>query len=723
MAHNQYPQYHGGAGYGHHPSQFSAAARATELDSSGRPQLEGQIFEMPGESAAPRAEEPAKRPVQAQDADIDAGKVLANPWPFYLDQDVKTESRGEDAAAASAGGAKGGDYKNAEANVEPPQANPWAYFGPMSPEEEEEEEDGGGLGIKVGDAKAKSEHVAALPPPLPVSSSPPPPLPLLHGTQDAQGGGGASPAAAESPSAEFRPAPLRVSRKQVPGAAAAAAAPAFKPYLPPADSAVTVAPLKLKSQRPPEGAPGDALPYRPYRPAGHDVPAESKASEGVDGARPPVMPFVPASPPPPQAYSLLGGPLQTKAPVVSGSPNPTQQQQQQGTGSSGSTETPLDGAHHHYQPLAASPQPPAIPPPLPPALPQNHPPAIPPALPQNLPPPASLAPPIPTPLPTVAVANPPSIAAPTPHHTPQPPVPPASARPVHHPSPSPSNSGPTPGHQAYASPPHSAPTSSIPSPEMTSYPFQPINQGQPMYASTPTPPAASPAPPGSMSYPPQPPYMPPLPTSSYDIPQPTYASSSPVETPPPQPPRPQFQQAPMGAYSPQPSPQSPPPNMYANAPRPGTQPPPCTQPSLYGLPYGPAIAPHQHQYPTQATYAAAPDGNNIPPSPGVQDPYASPPLPPRPATTLGQPQVFTGFTPHVVAYPPPPRRVFDPPPAVAGPPGRKASGGTSGGRLFSSSSALKWIDKTGKGLENRLDAVLGSQGASTKPPPQPPRPS
>lgn len=44
--------------------------------------------------------------------------------------------------------------------------------------------------------------------------------------------------------------------------------------------------------------------------------------------------------------------------------------------------------------------------------------------------------------------------------------------------------------------------------------------------------------------------------------------------------------------------------------------------------------------------------------------------------------------------------------------------GMGSGKLFSSSSALKWIDKTGKGLENRLDSVLGSQGAS-KPPPRP----
>lgn len=48
--------------------------------------------------------------------------------------------------------------------------------------------------------------------------------------------------------------------------------------------------------------------------------------------------------------------------------------------------------------------------------------------------------------------------------------------------------------------------------------------------------------------------------------------------------------------------------------------------------------------------------------------------------------------------------------------------GMSSGKLFSSSSALKWIDKTGKGLENRLDSVLSSQSAS-KPPPQPPRPN
>ncbi|RFU72821.1 hypothetical protein TARUN_9433, partial [Trichoderma arundinaceum] len=285
----------------------------------------------------------------------------------------------------------------------------------------------------------------------------------------------------------------------------------------------------------------------------------------------------------------------------------------------------------------------------------------------------------------------------------------------------PQTSSPIPGHQAYA-PPYSASSSPLPSPAMASYQFQPINQAPPqnLYAApTHTPPTASPGLPASMPYPPPQQFTSPPPSSSYDIPQPTYASSA--EQPPPQPPRPQYQQAPMGTYPP-PSPHSPAPYGYGNVPRPNTQPPSSTQPSPYNLPYGPAIAPHQHQYPTQATYAAP--NSYAPSSPDPQDPYATPPLPPRPATTQGsQPQVLTGFTSHVVAYPPPPRRVFDPPPAIPTQPNRKQSAGTSGGRLFSSSSALKWIDKTGKGLENRLDAVLGSQASSGKPPPQPPRPT
>ncbi|UKZ55337.1 hypothetical protein TrVGV298_009157 [Trichoderma virens] len=115
-----------------------------------------------------------------------------------------------------------------------------------------------------------------------------------------------------------------------------------------------------------------------------------------------------------------------------------------------------------------------------------------------------------------------------------------------------------------------------------------------------------------------------------------------------------------------------------------------------------AVADLRHQYPTQPTYAAA--NGNIPSSPNLpQGQYVSPPLPPRPATT--QPQFFAGFTSqNVVAYPPPPKRVFSPPPAAPPQPPRRQSGGTSSGRLFSSSSALKWIDKTGKGLENKLDA-------------------
>ncbi|KAL7795909.1 hypothetical protein V8C37DRAFT_373878 [Trichoderma ceciliae] len=585
------------------------------------------------------------------------------------------------------------------------------------------EPDVGGSGTKAeesSDSKAKTGDASALPPPSSLPSSPP------HSSSQAERGAEADgvppPATGESssplPPPSYYPAPLRVSRKQVP-----AAAPAFKPYLPPAENdaaaAAAVAPLKVKGQRTSQGSQGDpaALPFRPYRPAGHVAPPESKADGRADAAAA-ASAMPPRSSSPSLSPSLSQSPSQPHGPLVTGtvapqwtSPQPT---------SSADGVAPSD----FYQPPAASSQPL-----LRPTL------ADPPA--SGLLPTAA-----------VAVAEPASIAAPTPYpyHGSQHAVPQTPSGPSYHPSPSPpaprpvpgnpsasnptlgypSDLSPVPGHQPYG-PPHSAPTSSIPSPEMASYQFQPVNPAQSpnLYpVPTSTPPTASPGPQASMSYPPPQHLTPPPPTSGYDIPQPTYATyaSSSAENPPSQPPRPQFQQAAMGAHQPQPSPQSPPPYMYANVPRPVTQPPPSTQPSSYNLLYGLAIAPHQHQYPTQPTYAAP--NSNVASFSDPQDPYASPPLPPRPATTQGsQPQLFTGFTPHVVAYPPPPKRAFDPPPAAPLPPPRKPSGGTSGGRLFSSSSALKWIDKRGKGLENRLDAVLGSQGPSNRPPPQPPRPS
>ncbi|PNP44855.1 hypothetical protein TGAMA5MH_03268 [Trichoderma gamsii] len=706
----------------------------------------GEVFEMPADTVAPKTE-----PLPQ-----------ANPWPFYLDQDVRTEARVD--KKEEEGGEKGAGRNTKVA--EQPLANPWAYFGPMTPDEEKSEEQDmggrepaeqsvGGLGIKMeqlkmeeqreSEAKGEDAEDASLQP-----------LPLHLGGHDKQGRDDEAPPhnapppvpTASPPAGTDYIAPLRLSRKQVP---AFTVAPAFKPYLPPEESNnTTVAPLKVEhhqmaSSEGPEGGSG-ALPYRPYRPPGYVTPPGSKADNGMGPA---VMPI------PRPASTSSSTPA--SAPPPPPPPPPPQQQQQQVVEPSGSTETSLHGAaapHRPYSPhiTAGSHPPPAPSLPPPPAPASASPPAVAPIAPPPPPAyPAHPAPPAPAPpVPTVAVATAePSVAAvSTLYHAP-PPVSHTTIAPPHLHSPSPSasspvlglpsspspalgyslNSSPTPGHQAYMTP-HSAPASALPSPNMTTYPFQPIGQSQPqnMYpSSSPPPPTGSPGHPASMYYPPAQQYTPPPPTSSYDIPQRTYASSA--DIPPPQPPRPpQYQQPSPGAYQPQASPQSPSPYSFPDAQRPDTQ-PPYAQSSMYNLPYGPAVAPHQHQYPTQPTYATP--NSEGPSSPNPQDLYAAPPLPPRPATATGwgaQSQVLTGFTPHVVAYPPPPKRVFDPPPAAPAGPPRKSSGGMGmgmgigSGKLFSSSSALKWIDKRGKGLENRLDSVLGSQSAS-KPPPQPPRPT
>ncbi|KAK1239211.1 hypothetical protein MKX08_006272 [Trichoderma sp. CBMAI-0020] len=714
----------------------------------------GEVFEMPADSVAPKTE-----PLPQ-----------ANPWPFYLDQDVRTEARVDRE--------EGGKGAGINAKVaEQPMANPWAYFGPMTPDEEKgEEQDVGetvakqsvdGLGIKMEELKVEEQgeskgaslrplplhlggHVKQggddetpphdAPPPVPTASPPPPPPP---GTDYI--------------------APLRLSRKQVP---AFTVAPAFKPYLPPEESNnATIAPLKVTHQRAssagPDGGP-DALPYRPYRPPGYVTPPVLKADNGADVVGSAVMPVprpastspsTPASAPPPLPLnahdSLATGPVAAQVTAPRKTPSPLASPNLE---PSGSTETTLAPHRLYSPPVTAGSYPPPAPTQAPPPAPASaSPPAVAPTVP---PPPATPAPAPPIPTVAVATAEPSAAAASTLYHAPPPPLPPPMSQtttaPPYHRSPSPSasspglgppssaspalgyslNSSPTPGYQAYMTP-HSAPTSAMPSPNMTTYPFQPICQSQPqnMYPSSSPPPlTGSPGQPASMYYPPDQQYTPPPPTSSYDIPQRTYASSA--DVPPPQPPRPpQYQQQPSpGAYQPQVSPQSPSPYAFPDAQRPGTQ-PPYAQSSMYNLPYGPAVALHQHQYPTQPTYASP--NSEVPSSPNPQDLYAAPPLPPRPATATGwgnQAQVLTGFTPHVVAYPPPPKRVFDPPPAAPAGPPRKSSGGMGmgmgmgSGKLFSSSSALKWIDKTGKGLENRLDSVLGSQSAS-KPPPQPPRPT
>ncbi|KAL7808251.1 hypothetical protein V8C26DRAFT_413613 [Trichoderma gracile] len=743
---------------------------AVELDTSNSSRYDGEVFEMPGDSAVPKAErEQQRRPVQAQDEELDG--MQANPWPFYLDQDVRTEAsaRGDAAEAAVGAGTdangKGEETgKGVEGKAERPLANPWAYFGPMSPSEDvgghkaaaaANGQDVGGLGIRVegsGDAKAKSESQDA-----PAAASAP-----HHGTPGEQGADGPPPSDPAAPTGEpssssppapaFYPAPLRLSRKDVPPAAA----PAFKPYVPPTDDVPAVAPLNVKHQRRssdgPQGEAITTLPYRPYRPAGH---GEHDGNHRADTAAPPA-PVMPPQPVPAQSHRppVTGAVApQGMSPQVttwspSGSPNPAQQQP-----ASPPTDTPYDGMaphqplHHPSQPPPSAetrPSPPPVAaPPVPPHPPlsSHSPSAVAPAVTAPPPPPPPI---IQASVP--AIPPPPSVPAPSPYpHTPYYANPVQPSSPHHHTSPSPSSqhpatgyhpsSSPTPGLQPYGHP-HSAPTSALPSPAIVPFQFQATTQAQPhnLYpVPAPTPPLAShtpPAPipsPGPVSYHPPPQHFtPPPPTSSYDIPQPTYASAS--EIPPPQPPRPQFQQVAMGAYqySPQPSPQAQPPSYdYAGTPSPVAQPPVSPQPSPYQSPHGPAIAPHQHHYPVQPTYAAASNGNS-PSSPDPQGQYAVPPLPPRPATA--QPQLFAGFTSqNVVVFPPPPKRVFSPPPGAAAagaapPPPRRQSGGSSG-RLFSSSSALKWIDKTGKGLEHKLDAVLGSQGSSSKPPPQPPRPT
>ncbi|KAF4998151.1 hypothetical protein FGRMN_3355 [Fusarium graminum] len=243
-------------------------------------------------------------------------------------------------------------------------------------------------------------------------------------------------------------------------------------------------------------------------------------------------------------------------------------------------------------------------------------------------------------------------------------------------------------------------------------------------------------------------YNPPQPIAqnSYNIPQSTYA---PVQTQAPasalpgtynrpltQQPAPYHQAAHVGpvmqqsypqqsnaqsysttAPAPTVSPSSPPPPPYAPHDTGfgvSAQPPATNNHVMYqSSPVGPY--PPQPQFPTQPTYAPA----MSPPLQGQSTYSLQPPaLPPRPSSSQGfaPPSGFgagpVGYNP--ANYPRPPQTYFSPPPALPPRPGLgKLSGG--GGKIFGSSSADKWLRKTGQALENTLAPYIQGQSSSYRP--------
>ncbi|RKK97755.1 hypothetical protein BFJ71_g7101 [Fusarium oxysporum] len=161
-------------------------------------------------------------------------------------------------------------------------------------------------------------------------------------------------------------------------------------------------------------------------------------------------------------------------------------------------------------------------------------------------------------------------------------------------------------------------------------------------------------------------------------------------------------------------PQSPPPpyasqdtSFGAGAQQSGPGNPTMYQPSPTG-PYPP-----QPQYSTQPTYAPP----TSPPLPSHSGNSLQPPaLPPRPSSSQGfAPTSGFGAGPagyNPASYPRPPQTYFAPPPALPPRPGLgKLAGG--GGKLFGSSSADKWLKKTGQVLESTLAPYLQGQSGQS----------
>ncbi|KAH7265334.1 uncharacterized protein BKA55DRAFT_247282 [Fusarium redolens] len=223
---------------------------------------------------------------------------------------------------------------------------------------------------------------------------------------------------------------------------------------------------------------------------------------------------------------------------------------------------------------------------------------------------------------------------------------------------------------------------------------------------------------------------------NYSVQQPTY--STPVEpaqstlnqaSPPPPTPYQQAiiagpkvqqthaQQSNTGPYStPAPTviPQSPPPPYAAQDTSfgAGAQPPGPGNSMMYQpSPTGPC--PPQPHYSTQSSYAPAAS----PPLPSHLGNSLQPPaLPPRPSSSQGfAPTSGFGAGPagyNPASYPRPPQTYFAPPPALPPRPGLgKLAGG--GGKLFGSSSADKWLKKTGQVLESTLAPYLQGQSGQS----------
>ncbi|KAK6714173.1 hypothetical protein SNK04_005123 [Fusarium graminearum] len=670
--------YHGGD---HHPPPLFVA----ELDSQpGRP---SDAPSHHGPDGTPIFEM-ASEPVPAQQPQTQTpGENHSSPpdeWPAPLKSPGMPNTKSQE-------GTKDEPSKDASATSQPVMANPWAYFGPESPENKFKEPQAEGRRPSAPVYKPYPGNSETCPPEVPQSTRPS----ANVSTPDLTSG-----------SNTFYPAPLKLAHRP----AKPASPPAFKPYAPP-ESQDTSDLLPKPLNRPDRTntqSPTTPSSYQPYRP--HSPQHPDHAAPAFDH-RP-----------------ATTSPLQT-APLAS-PPGVAQQQ-------------PLDPAPHHFH-STASPIQPVNPPDKEPNLPSR---------PSNSLPTSPKPQPEPQPqkqygIPNAAPAKP--VPSPASAHLPSPMTPSFQQASVVAPSPAtpaPSAGVPfsQPQYAAHVIVPSysqaSTPGASTSSPAVSNNPGLPF--AQPQYAvpvqthdygpcqssvtasTTASPGVSSPAYSSSQLSPAQP---------NYGVPQPMYAptpaSSTPggINSPLPQSPAPYQQAAHAGPathqlhtqqlntqsyVTPNPAqiPQSPPPPYAPQDTGPGVGANPQApsnhmmyQPSPVGA-YSP-----QPQYPTQPSYAPT----TSPPLQGLQPPA----LPPRPSSSQGFAPSSgfgsgpTGYNPS--NYPPPPQTYFSPPPALPPRPGLgKLAGG--GGKIFGSSSADKWLRKTGQVLESTLAPYLQGQSGSYRP--------
>ncbi|KAG5664456.1 hypothetical protein KAF25_008190 [Fusarium avenaceum] len=656
------------------------------------------VFEMSGEPVLAE---------QRQHHDMDQSSP-SNQWPSPLQTPGMSKPTHQEEA-------KDKPSKDPSAVSQSAMANPWAYFGPEPSDSTSQQPQRPHI----------DDHRPSEPIYKPYSGNSEPNQPEVpYSTRPS---GNFSYSDNQSDENVYYPAPLKLAHRP----AKATTPPTFKPYAPPtSQDASDLQPKPLgRPDRTNSQSPVVSNPYRPYRP--HSPQPPSGDSVHPPNARP-------ATASPPQSGLLA-------------SPPAASQQQSLGT------------APHHFQPIPpvqsadppasdaiVSPKPstslPTSPGPQGQTLPspqQQH--GIPNAAPvQSVP--SSVSTYLPSPM--TPSAQPASVAAPSPA------TPALNAGvPFTQPQYTTHVAGPNYAQTSTPGAVSSSPAVSAAPSVNAGIPYSQIQYAAPVQAHNYGPSQAFMAPGTSAAAPSQlqspvvssPAYNPPQPTAqnSYNIPQPTYAQTQGQTTanpapgsfnlPSPHQSAPYHQAAHVGLAMQQSHPQQ------TNTQPYGTPPPPASSQSPPPPPYAiqdtgmgagtqtvvqnthmmyqpsPVGAyPSQTQYPTQPTYATA----MSPPLQGQSTHSLQPPaLPPRPSSSQGfAPSGFgagpTGYNPS--NYPRPPQTYFSPPPALPPRPGLgKLSGG--GGKIFGSSSADKWLRKTGQALESTLAPYLQGQSTSYRP--------